>query len=77
MFMFELHGVAKAFCMGRLDVTVVNSIVLRRGEQIPTIHTVKGPSSTFVGFLMHLDFAAHGGQWHLVIIKRSIHILVR
>jgi hypothetical protein len=71
MLVFELNGVAKAFCTGRFDVTVVNSIVFWRGEQIPTVHTVKGPSATFVGFLMHLDFASHGGQWHLVIIKRS------
>lgn len=47
MLVFELNDVAKAFCTLRFCVTVVNSIVFWRGEQIPTIHTVNVPSATF------------------------------
>jgi len=47
MLVFELNGVVKVFCTGLFYVTVVNSIVFWRGEQIPTIHTVNVPRATF------------------------------
>ena len=67
-------SVTEVCTVGSLDVTLVHAVVLGRGADVPAIDGVEGPSATGIGLLVDLDLAPHGGERHLVIVKRPIEV---
>jgi hypothetical protein len=58
-FMLKLDCVGKAFAFGVLDVTVVDSVVLRGCVEVPAANTVVSPCASAVCFFMNLNLAPH------------------
>ena len=75
-FVLKLYCVAEAVTICCFDMTFVCAIVFWRCADIPTVHGMKRPCATGVGFFMNLYIAPHGCQWHFVIVKRSIHVCI-
>ena len=67
----ELDCVTEALSLGALDMAVVNSVVVGGCVQVPAINAMGGPCAALVGFFVHLDFATHRSQWHLVVVERA------
>ena len=72
----ELDGVTVPIATYVFDVIFVCAVVLRGSGEVPIIDRVECPCAAFVRLFVDLYVAAHWGQWHFVVVKRSIHMCV-
>ena len=76
VFVVEVDGVTESLTVGGFDVTAVCTVVFCRGIEVPTIYGVERPGPSGVRFFMNLCVASHGGERHVVIVKRAIEVCV-
>ena len=70
--MLEVDGVTESVTLCVFDVTAMSAIMFGRSVDVPTVDRVKGPCSSRIGLLVHLDIATHGRERHFIVIERAV-----
>jgi len=72
----ELDCVAVPIAARVFDVTFVGAVVFRGSGKVPTIDQVECLCAAFVRLFVDLYVAAHGPQWHFIVVKRATHVCI-